>query len=258
LVYIQWSNNVILMLAFTFVGFVSHSWVVIFSCPFQFLSVLEHLNKLVSLIGLIPAVQTLSSVVFSAAITTWAEWVSCHASDTNGTSISDSSGMQTQEIVLNVYNITTKEAQGQEEKCLNITQKNALNQFLELNCLQEWRLSDVSESVVIFISRLMNLRIFGRAPYINSEGCGKKTVTLPHTTHWQICIRATDSNCVCRNAEKAMFQNCINDAFAKFHKWFIAKTMTSNSGVTKFMNLKFMDPCIVVWLSRNNQQDATL
>ena len=23
-------------------------------------------------------------------------------------------------------------------------------------------------------------------------------------------------------------------------------------------NLTFMDPCIVVWLSRNNQQDATL
>jgi len=27
---------------------------------------------------------------------------------------------------------------------------------------------------------------------------------------------------------------------------------------TENLNLIFMDPCIVVWLSRNNRQDATL
>jgi hypothetical protein len=35
----------------------------------------------------------------------------------------------------------------------------------------------------------MNLGIFGRAPYIYSEGCGKVRFTLPHITNCQICIR---------------------------------------------------------------------
>ena len=81
--------------------------------------------------------------------------------------------------------------------------KESLKQFLELNGVQEWRLSDVSTSVAVFISRLMNLRILGRVHYIDSEGWGKVTVTLPHTTHCQICIRAPDWNCnVCRKAGK--------------------------------------------------------
>ena len=30
-----------------------------------------------------------------------------------------------------------------------------------------------------------------------------------------------------------------SNAFSRFHKWFIAKTFTSNSGITKFMTLLF-------------------
>jgi hypothetical protein len=42
------------------------------------------------------------------------------------------------------------------------------------------------------------------------------------------------------------------------HGTTVKKRKTVKGGDCKFFNLIFMDLCIVVWLSRNNQQDATL
>ena len=123
------------------------------------------------------------------------------------------------------------------EKCLNITQKNVLKRFLELNGVQEWRLLDVSANVAVFISQLMNLAIFGRVPYINSEGCGKVAVTLQHTTHWQICIRAPDSNCnFCRNVRKFSFMP--SNTGAEPTKWTQSRSPEENSRSTNKQGLK--------------------